>query len=105
MHRSSLRVIIPVPEVGMRTRRGGRYSERMGTHERLVHGPEGAVVGEIVSVATFWSGALAVRWVALPEATGLDRRFSRLQAYFRAVVPTLQRTGPAALARRAIRVA
>ena len=56
--------------------RGGRYSGRMGTYERLVNRLEDAEdmpwQGEAVSDAAFWSGTLAVSWAAVPDTTGLE---------------------------------
>jgi hypothetical protein len=99
MHRASLRVIIPVPELAPRTNARGRYSGRMGTYERLVHRFEDAEgtpwQGEAVSDAAFWSGTLAVSWAAGPDTTDLEAPVYRAHGpCSRAVGIAFRRTRP-----------
>ena len=83
MHRASLRVIIPVPEVGDANKSEGGAIVSVWIHtDGWSNRPGGAGDapwrGEVVSVAAFWSGALApgdeLRSRRLPVSRRLSSR-------------------------------
>jgi len=110
MHRASLRVIIPVPEVGDANKSEGGAIVSVWIHtDGWSNRPGGAGDapwrGEVVSVAAFWSGALAGRWAAVPEAPGLETPlFAPADLVFERSEPPFGGRGPQARTRRSIGV-